>query len=278
MNVRTHYDNLQIQEGASDAVVRAAYRALSQQHHPDRNPDDIAGATKRMGMINRAYEVLSDPGLRAQHNAWIRTQKELRQPSSQQTSSPHPDNREEPDRPSSNGSFDQTWKDLRAAKPPKNVRQRPASFEKPAHTAKAQTNSAQVEELSILHVLCSCVAAGGYVTVNSGFYRKSVLADLAWYELLFNGYFIGLMAGYAAALMAVALVVWAGFMILKPTRKHAPLASSVITIFLFCLLLANPDGFKKTNPVGQSSSSRALPAIAIAEQAAATSDRREQLR
>ena len=70
-SIRTHYDNLQIARTASDAVVRAAYRGLSQQHHPDKNPNDRTNAERRMKVINEAYVVLSDPEKRREHDQWI---------------------------------------------------------------------------------------------------------------------------------------------------------------------------------------------------------------
>lgn len=70
-NIRTHYDNLQIARTAADAVVRAAYRGLSQQHHPDKNPNDRTNAERRMKLINEAYAVLSDPAKRREHDQWI---------------------------------------------------------------------------------------------------------------------------------------------------------------------------------------------------------------
>lgn len=70
-NIRTHYDNLQIARTASDAVVRSAYRGLSQQHHPDKNPNDRKTAERRMKVINEAYAVLSDPVKRREHDQWI---------------------------------------------------------------------------------------------------------------------------------------------------------------------------------------------------------------
>jgi curved DNA-binding protein CbpA len=52
---------------ASAAEVRAAYRTLVARYHPDRhqgNPlEELASA--KMAEINRAYEILSDPGRRA---------------------------------------------------------------------------------------------------------------------------------------------------------------------------------------------------------------------
>ena len=43
---------------------------LSRQYHPDHNPDDPE-ATKIMQVINLAYDVLSDPVRRREHDEWI---------------------------------------------------------------------------------------------------------------------------------------------------------------------------------------------------------------
>lgn len=67
----THYDNLQIARNASDAVIRAAYRGLAQQHHPDKNPDDSDNAEDAMKVLNAAYDVLSDPLKRRDYDEWI---------------------------------------------------------------------------------------------------------------------------------------------------------------------------------------------------------------
>lgn len=78
--LKTYYDTLQISRTADAAVVRAAYRALCQQYHPDKNPDDPARANTYMKRINEAYEVFSDKTRReaydttvAQHEAKART-------------------------------------------------------------------------------------------------------------------------------------------------------------------------------------------------------------
>lgn len=83
-NTRTHYDNLQIARTASDAVVRSAYRVLSQQHHPDKNLNDRANAERRMKIINEAYAVLSDPVKRREHDQWI-----MQMEADTKTSKPH---------------------------------------------------------------------------------------------------------------------------------------------------------------------------------------------
>jgi curved DNA-binding protein CbpA len=69
--LRTHYDNLQVSRAASAEVIRAAYRTLAQRWHPDRNPQDRPHAEWVTRIINVAYEVLSDPTRRAEHDSWI---------------------------------------------------------------------------------------------------------------------------------------------------------------------------------------------------------------
>jgi hypothetical protein len=71
---RTHYDNLKVARSAPPEVIRAAYRALSQSFHPDRNPGD-ADAARVMAIINGSYEVLSDPDKRRAHDRWIAEQE-----------------------------------------------------------------------------------------------------------------------------------------------------------------------------------------------------------
>ncbi len=68
---RTHYDNLQVSESASPEVIRGAYRYLSQKWHPDKNPDRPEEAARITRLINAAYEALSDPQRRKEHDDWI---------------------------------------------------------------------------------------------------------------------------------------------------------------------------------------------------------------
>jgi hypothetical protein len=71
--VQNYYDVLNVAQGASEEVIRAAYRALSQKYHPDRNPHNPQ-AHQRMTEINQAYAVLSDPEKRHHHDVWIARQ------------------------------------------------------------------------------------------------------------------------------------------------------------------------------------------------------------
>jgi len=65
----THYDNLKVSPRADAEVIRAAYRALAQKWHPDKNPPDRKANCERiMHLINEAYRVLSDPASRAKYD------------------------------------------------------------------------------------------------------------------------------------------------------------------------------------------------------------------
>ncbi|MFC5460340.1 J domain-containing protein [Massilia niabensis] len=68
--IHTHYDNLKVARGAPQEVIRAAYKALSQKYHPDKNPGDEKAA-RIMAIVNTAYNTLSDPLRRKEHDEWI---------------------------------------------------------------------------------------------------------------------------------------------------------------------------------------------------------------
>lgn len=68
--MRTHYDNLKVARNAPSEVIKAAYKALTQKYHPDKNPGD-SDAHRIMSLINASYEVLIDPEKRRVHDLWI---------------------------------------------------------------------------------------------------------------------------------------------------------------------------------------------------------------
>ena len=68
---RTHYDNLNVTQNAPIAVIKSAYKTLSQSYHPDKYRGKHEQAHRIMKIINKAYAVLSDPIKRAEHDQWI---------------------------------------------------------------------------------------------------------------------------------------------------------------------------------------------------------------
>ncbi|MCY0994338.1 DnaJ domain-containing protein [Nannocystis sp. ILAH1] len=59
----TLYDTLGVTRTAAAAEIKAAYRKLTQQLHPDKNPGDHE-AEERFKQVTGAYEVLGDPSRR----------------------------------------------------------------------------------------------------------------------------------------------------------------------------------------------------------------------
>lgn len=57
------YETLGVPKGASEEEIKKAYRKLASQHHPDKGGD-----TAKFQEIQTAYETLSDPQKRAQHD------------------------------------------------------------------------------------------------------------------------------------------------------------------------------------------------------------------
>jgi molecular chaperone DnaJ len=67
MAKRDYYEILGVQRNASAGQIKAAFRKLAMQHHPDRNPGDKT-AEQRFKEINEAYEVLKDDSKRAAYD------------------------------------------------------------------------------------------------------------------------------------------------------------------------------------------------------------------
>lgn len=65
---KDYYKVLGVDREADDATIKRAYRKLTKQNHPDKTTSQGVSkedAEKKMASINEAYEVLSNPELRA---------------------------------------------------------------------------------------------------------------------------------------------------------------------------------------------------------------------
>jgi len=67
--VRDPYELLGLQRNATQAEVRAAFRRLAAEHHPDRNPND-PDSKARFQEINAAFQILSDDQRRAAYDRY----------------------------------------------------------------------------------------------------------------------------------------------------------------------------------------------------------------
>lgn len=69
-----HYATLGLDRRCTEAQIRAAYRVLARQHHPDLNPGSPA-AVRRTQALNAAHAVLSDPVQRLAYDRELDTPK-----------------------------------------------------------------------------------------------------------------------------------------------------------------------------------------------------------
>ena len=65
--MRDYYEILGVNRGCDEAALKAAFRKLAMEHHPDRN-GGCEQASGRFKEINEAYSVLSDPQKRAAYD------------------------------------------------------------------------------------------------------------------------------------------------------------------------------------------------------------------
>jgi molecular chaperone DnaJ len=65
--MRDYYEILGVNRGCDDGALKAAFRKLAMEHHPDRN-GGCEDASARFKEINEAYSILSDPQKRAAYD------------------------------------------------------------------------------------------------------------------------------------------------------------------------------------------------------------------
>lgn len=73
--MHTYYDDLHVSEDAGLEVIKAAYKALANKYHPDKNPDQPERAAEHFRVIVRAFEVLSNSRSRADYDDWLKKQR-----------------------------------------------------------------------------------------------------------------------------------------------------------------------------------------------------------
>ena len=71
MGMPNHYDTLGLLPTADDVVVKAAYKALAQKHHPDKHKTHKELHTQRMTDINAAFAVLGTKAKRKAYDAQL---------------------------------------------------------------------------------------------------------------------------------------------------------------------------------------------------------------
>ncbi|HEU5017034.1 MAG TPA: molecular chaperone DnaJ [Pseudolabrys sp.] len=69
MSKRDYYEILGVSRNCTDIELKAAFRKLAMQHHPDRNPGDAA-CEHKFKEINEAYDVLKDSNKRAAYDRY----------------------------------------------------------------------------------------------------------------------------------------------------------------------------------------------------------------
>jgi len=79
---RDHYEVLGVERSASAEEIKAAFRKLASQHHPDRNPTDPHAAI-RFKEINASYQILSDPQRRQMYDRFGHRAEEAGSPFAQ---------------------------------------------------------------------------------------------------------------------------------------------------------------------------------------------------
>ncbi|KAG6900591.1 hypothetical protein C0993_008309 [Termitomyces sp. T159_Od127] len=104
-SVPDYYELLEVDENAAADEIKRSFRRLALIHHPDKNKDDVEGATKRFAALQQAYEA-SSPVPGGYHNL-----NEISSPGTQRRTMPEPD-------------AETVYQDIRKGAPPPRARDR----------------------------------------------------------------------------------------------------------------------------------------------------------
>ena len=95
---KSYYEALGVHHKASATTIRAAYRRLALECHPDKFPHESAKATALFQALRKAHETLSDPKARAMYDQTLVAAGAGHVPEQQQQEA-------EPQRPEPTGTF-----------------------------------------------------------------------------------------------------------------------------------------------------------------------------
>ena len=69
---KNYYEILEVDNNASQEIIKKAYSTLAKRYHPDlQPPEKKIKAEEKFKLINEAYEILSDEEKRKQYNSTI---------------------------------------------------------------------------------------------------------------------------------------------------------------------------------------------------------------
>ena len=71
----SYFELLDINQNATDADVKAAYRKLAIKFHPDHNPGNKKISSDRFHLITEAYKALKTKEKRTYYKRWLQSQK-----------------------------------------------------------------------------------------------------------------------------------------------------------------------------------------------------------
>jgi DnaJ-class molecular chaperone len=84
---KNFYQTLGLLNVADDVVIKAAYKALAQKHHPDKHKTNKEFHTQRMADLNEAYAVI---GTKAKRKAYDESLKRSSSPKAEKSNTPAP--------------------------------------------------------------------------------------------------------------------------------------------------------------------------------------------